>query len=219
MENGQYISTPPWQRPGTTGLQNYSGGQIVGRTLPHQNYDPTDYTYKLLEDPITYFDSDWGVPTLSANAISTVVRYRQVGFDVSIYGRLTFNIIANATSTGFGKLRFRLPIKPNSIASQTSNIDPLPIGLCNAYDLSATTSYPGQVLINNLAPTTTAITPKGLKDPSCYFTFYVTSGSNGTASVYNNDGGTLAFDPFTWAVGDSIYFNINYEAEALRGVV
>jgi len=219
MDEQQYISTPPWLRPDVTGVRNFGGGQIVGRTLPHQNYDPTDYSYKLLPDAITYFDSDWGVPTLNASAITTIVRVRQIGFDVCVYGRLTFNIIANATQTGFLKLRFRLPVKPNPMIAQVSNIDPMIIGTCNAYDLSTTTSYPGFMVVQNLDTSTTAITPKGLKDPSCYFTFMLTNATNGTLNGYNNDGGTLAFDPFTWAAGDSIYFQINYEAAELRGVI
>ncbi len=218
--DGQYISTPPWLRPEVTGVQNYGGGQIVGRTLPHQNYDPNDLSYKLLVDPSTYFYDLWDNATLSDSAITKVIRYRQIGFDVCVRGRLTFNVISNATLTGFLKLMFKLPIKPSAIFAQATNIDPMPIGVCNAYDLSTTTSYPGVVLMQNFDTSTTTLTPKkGLKEPSCYFTALLTGAAYGTQVVYNNDGGTLAFDPFTWAVGDSIYFEINYEAAEQRGVL
>lgn len=220
MDNEQYISTPPWLRPDVSGVRNFGGGQIVGRTLPHQNYDPRDLSYKLLESPSTYFYDLWDNATLSDSAITKVIRYRQIGFDVSVKGRLTFNIISNATLTGFLKLMFKLPIKPNPIYASATNIDPMPIGLCNAYDLSVTTSYPGFVFMQNFDTSTTTLTPKkGLKEPSCYFTAQATDGTRATQVNYVNDGGILGFEPFTWAVGDSIYFDINYEAAEQRGVL
>lgn len=206
----QYIATPPWTRPDSTGVYNFGGGQIIGRTLPHNNFSPLDFRYKTLENPKSYFDSQQaGSPNL--NNIDASIRYRQLGFDVHVYGRINITGPSN-----FLKVLFKLPIKPSPVVKWTGDFDPLPIGTATAYDVSTDTVFPGWAIMRNLEMLASAPSPataNKIRDPMVEFVFGAVTSSRVVKSAYIDDGGILAFEPFDWTIGDRIYFDLHYEAE------